>query len=73
MNVGNIPVHLLVSIPQGPINTQAAELQIELAKLFQFRKVQLIPPCASTPSFSSMTFQFRKVQLIRQCRRKSLP
>ena len=42
MNVGNIPVHLLVSIPQGPINTQAAELQIELAKLFQFRKVQLI-------------------------------
>ena len=52
-----------VSIPQGPINTRAGESEVRTGKMFQFRKVQLIPEIQLKIRESNM-FQFRKVQLI---------
>ena len=55
-----------VSIPQGPINTQIAAKRFNNFRMFQFRKVQLIPgsPKVLMPELS--LFQFRKVQLIQK-------
>ena len=54
---------LIVSIPQGPINTLLVCFIEGCSIVFQFRKVQLIP-LGQNGYAKFNKFQFRKVQLI---------